>query len=224
LGRDTILCNSDNILLDATNSNSLYTWQNGSTQPQLLVNSPGTYHVAVNKNGCYAFDTIKVNYDRKPVFNLGPDRVVCNNDPIILDPGIPNASLLWQDGSTASTYLVRESRLYSVTVTNTCGVSSDSVLVQKGGCQVFVPNSFTPDGNGKNDQFRPWSNTAFNTYHFIIFSRYGETVFQTNDPSKGWDGNYKGKKQQAGTYVWKCIYQIGSLMKNIETGTVILLR
>ena len=101
---------------------------------------------------------------------------------------------------------------------------TDSVLIQKGGCQLYVPNSFTPNGDGKNDIFRPmiYGNAKF--YEFTIFNRYGETVFQSKDPLKGWDGNYKGKKQNAGTYVWKCAYQIDNLMRNTETGTIILIR
>ena len=224
LPKDTTLCNSETVLLDATNTNAIYLWQNGSSQAQFLVTQPGTYYVSVNQNGCYASDTIKIAYNYKPLFSLGSDKTVCDQNPILLDPGITNASYLWQDGSTNSTYLVTQSGLYTVTITNQCGFLSDDILIQKGGCQLFVPNSFTPDGNGKNDLFRPLTYGPLSFYEFIVFNRYGETVFQSKDPLKGWDGNYKGKKQNADTYVWKCVYQIDKLMKTTETGTVILIR
>lgn len=223
LGKDTMLCNTETILLNATNINASYLWQNGSTQPQFLVTAQGSYNVAVNRNSCYTFDTIQVLYNYKPSFSLGPDKTVCSGNPILLDPGITNANYLWQDGSTAKTYLVLQSGFYSVTITNLCGLLSDSVLIQKGWCQFYVPNSFTPDGDGKNDIFRPLT-TGMKFYEITIFNRYGETVFRSSDPLKGWDGNYKGKKQNAGTYVWKCIYQIDNLMRSTETGTIVLIR
>ncbi|MBK8495231.1 MAG: hypothetical protein IPL50_09485 [Chitinophagaceae bacterium] len=68
---DTVLCDAQTMLLDAANNNASYLWHNGSTQPQFVVNLPGTFYVAVNINGCYAFDTIAIAYNYKPVFSWG---------------------------------------------------------------------------------------------------------------------------------------------------------
>jgi gliding motility-associated-like protein len=172
----------------------------------------------------YAFDTINVVYNYKPVFSLGPDKTICNSNTLLLDPGIDNANYTWQDGSSFPTYIVRQSGIYSVNISNQCGSLSDTLAIQKGGCELYIPNSFSPNGNGENDLFRPLTFGNFNFYEFAIFNRYGKIVFQSKDPLKGWDGNYQNKKQDAGTYVWKCIYQIDNMMKNSETGTVILIR
>ncbi len=224
LGSDTVLCDIQTMLLDAANNGASYLWHNGSTQPRFSVSSPGIYHVAVNINGCYSFDTVTVAYNYKPMFSLGPNKAICNSNSLLLDPGVNNANYLWQDGSTYPTYLVRQTGQFSVMISNECGSLSDTVIIQKGGCELFIPNSFTPNGDGKNDIFRPLTFGNFNFYEFTVFNRYGKVVFSSNDPKKGWNGNYMGKDQDAGTYVWKCIYQIDKMMKNTETGTVILIR
>ncbi len=69
----------------------------------------------------------------------------------------------------------------------------------------FVPNAFTPNGDGLNDIFMPAILGAEN-YHFMIFDRWGELIFETTDVDQGWDGRYKGDKCQEGVYVWKIDY------------------
>ena len=224
LGKDTVLCNSMTLLLDATNINASYTWQDGTVQPVFLVTAAGLYYVRVKMNGCYASDSIHIFYSSKPIFTLGPDQFICGGNTIILDPGITGSNYLWQDGSTNRKYLVQRPGQYSVTLNNQCGFSSDTILIQKGFCDLYFPNTFTPNGDSKNDFFKPLTTSTLNRYQFQVFNRYGEVVFQTTDPSKGWDGNFKGKKQNADTYVWICVYQINGRMLNTETGTVILTR
>jgi gliding motility-associated-like protein len=67
--------------------------------------------------------------------------------------------------------------------------------------QVYIPNTFTPNGNGQNDVFKVYSN-IIKSMHLMIFNQWGEKVFETNDPTAGWDGTYKGKPQPVGVYVY----------------------
>jgi len=70
--------------------------------------------------------------------------------------------------------------------------------------QVYVPNAFTPDGDGVNDLFRPIiSGDNYEDYLLMVFNRWGELVFETNNPTMGWDGAYGGVISQTGVYVWK---------------------
>ena len=69
----------------------------------------------------------------------------------------------------------------------------------------FVPNSFTPNGDGNNDIFIPVSG-AVKEYEFSIYSRWGELLFTTADETKGWDGTYHGKRGESATYVWEVEY------------------
>jgi len=76
--------------------------------------------------------------------------------------------------------------------------------------RVYVPTAFTPNGDGKNDIFKPVSlflhNDQTNSlygYTFEVYNRWGEMVFRTNDVQSGWDGTYSNKKCIAGSYLWR---------------------
>jgi gliding motility-associated-like protein len=69
----------------------------------------------------------------------------------------------------------------------------------------FIPNTFTPDGNGYNDDFRPIMTAGFDIYdfHFTIFNRWGEIVFESYNSTGGWNGTYGDRGiVEDGTYVW----------------------
>jgi gliding motility-associated-like protein len=70
---------------------------------------------------------------------------------------------------------------------------------------IFIPNAFSPDGNGLNDKFLPNSG-GLKTYNFTIYSRWGEKLFSTTNSEVGWDGNYLGKPCPSGVYVFYCEY------------------
>jgi gliding motility-associated-like protein len=73
---------------------------------------------------------------------------------------------------------------------------------------VFIPNTFSPDGNGINDIFYPRGSGLFTIRALRIFNRWGALVFQKNnlvpnDAKAGWDGNYNGKKLQPDVFVYQ---------------------
>lgn len=67
---------------------------------------------------------------------------------------------------------------------------------------IFVPNAFTPNGDGLNDQLKAIPVGIVQFKYFKVFNRWGEMVFSTADPQKGWDGIYKGQMQNGGNYTW----------------------
>ncbi|MCB0401301.1 MAG: gliding motility-associated C-terminal domain-containing protein, partial [Flavobacteriales bacterium] len=70
----------------------------------------------------------------------------------------------------------------------------------------YVPNAFTPDGDGKNEIFRPYGDGIdFTQYSMQIFDRWGELIFETTNAERGWDGTYKGNPVKVDTYIWKII-------------------
>lgn len=94
---------------------------------------------------------------------------------------------------------------YTITVTDTFGcVRSDTVTIKVNPitCDmpfIFIPNSFTPNGDGINDVLYVRSDVLDECY-FVIYDRWGEKVFETYDQNIGWDGTYKQKDCQRGTY------------------------
>lgn len=91
-----------------------------------------------------------------------------------------------------------------VTDKNGCVTDITHTIIINGVYLFYVPNAFTPDGDGKNDVFKPSGDGIDLTqYTMQIFDRWGELLFETIDATDGWDGTYKGTPVPVGTYVWK---------------------
>ncbi|PLW93518.1 MAG: hypothetical protein C0591_14520 [Marinilabiliales bacterium] len=90
-------------------------------------------------------------------------------------------------------------------------ISSDSIFIKVINVQyeLYFPNAFTPDGDGLNDFFGPVGNiNAVGSYLLTIYNRWGQQIFETNDPYRMWDGKFKGKLSQNGIYIYKASYRI----------------
>jgi gliding motility-associated-like protein len=84
-------------------------------------------------------------------------------------------------------------------------VTTDTVLVKIfQASEIYVPLGFTPNGDGQNDKLYPILVRLKQLNYFKVFNRWGNLVFQTNDPTpaNGWDGKYNSVDQPTGTYVW----------------------
>lgn len=226
LGNDATVCEGITVSLDATYLNSIYLWQDGNTNPVYNVTQPGVYSVQVNLNGCKRSDTISINYNLKPRFTLGPDQAICPGNTITLNPILnPAWQLSWQDGSGGPVYTVTQPGSYSLSATNNCGATLNEVLVSSGICKVFVPNAFTPNNDGKNDQFKVLGTEDVAQFNLKIFNRWGETVFETSDKSKGWDGNLNGRASPIGVFIYILSYKDNnSTESKIIKGTMTLIR
>lgn len=115
---------------------------------------------------------------------------------------------------------------FAVEVKDAAGCTGyDTVKVKTyNGITYYLPNAFSPNGDGRNDVFRPLPVGIVSTEWFRIFNRYGELIFETSQWMKGWDGSYKGKPQPAANYIW-IIKGRGRNEKTIEMkGNVVLVR
>jgi gliding motility-associated-like protein len=90
--------------------------------------------------------------------------------------------------------------------------------------EIYVPNSFTPNDDGKNEVFLP-SVASFIDYKLMIFNRWGELIFKTTDPKQGWDGKGpNGKILKQEVYVYRILYKDPSGLSKELYGNVNLLR
>ncbi|HTL82993.1 MAG TPA: T9SS type B sorting domain-containing protein, partial [Bacteroidia bacterium] len=88
----------------------------------------------------------------------------------------------------------------------------------------YIPNTFTPNGNGLNDIFMP-AILGADKYHFMIFDRWGNLIFETNDVNVGWDGRFKGHRCEEDVYVWRITYtDVVDLQEKTVIGHVNLIR
>lgn len=106
-----------------------------------------------------------------------------------------------------------------------CSDTISKKLLLVTSCVIAVPSAFTPNNDGKNDQLFPSNAYKADNLVFRVFNRYGQVVFETRDWTKRWDGNFKGKAADAGTYVWSLQYVLRSnFRKYVLKGTTVLIR
>jgi gliding motility-associated-like protein len=135
-------------------------------------------------------------------------------------------------GAISNTYLVTDDGTYSVLIDDgSCrAFASNSVQVKFKDCPtlpepaVFVPTAFSPNKNNANDVLRPILHKIRELRYFRVYNRWGQLVFQTSEPGKGWDGVLNGKPQPTETFSWmfECIDVNGNTIK--KSGRSILIR
>ena len=199
---DTTLCQGQKYLLNPGRNFKSLLWNNGDTASTMLINSGGTYWVhTVDTNNCPGADTVTITMKPPIIVNLVHDTAVCGKDAVILNAEVPGANYLWQDGSTASSYSVTDPGIYWVRVSRDGCAVLDTTLVHDCNTDIYFPNAFTPNGDGLNDYFRPIG-PALSTFSLIVFDRWGQQLYSTNDMEKGWDGTYKGGYCPTGVYTY----------------------
>jgi gliding motility-associated-like protein len=91
-------------------------------------------------------------------------------------------------------------------------------------CNTYLPNVFSPNGDGINDEFNRFSSGCPpQVYHLHIFDRWGEEVFYTNNTKQGWDGSFKGEPASLGVYAYLLVVEEYGEKKQFA-GEVILVR
>lgn len=223
---DTVLCRDQQFSITVADTFDNYSWSTGSISPTITITQGGTYWLTVSKGKCLATDEIIVQ-QLEPYFILGNDTTLCNGRTLTLRPGtLDSSSYLWQDGSTKEFFIVKEKGLYNVTVTNICGSFGSNIQVDYIQCECtpIMPNAFTPDKNGLNDDIAPILTCIPASYKFIIANRWGEIVFETDDYKKRWDGKHYRVPAEMGTYFY--FIQITDMLgnKSSHKGDILLLR
>jgi gliding motility-associated-like protein len=101
--------------------------------------------------------------------------------------------------------------------------SYDTVTVEVVNCDIFIPNIFSPNNDGLNDVLYV-RGEGIAQLSFVIFNRWGEKVFESNDPHQGWDGMFKGKQAETGVYVYLVEARLENGMTVKRSGNVTLVR
>ncbi|MBC7890389.1 MAG: gliding motility-associated C-terminal domain-containing protein [Ferruginibacter sp.] len=248
-GDDILVCYKGTATLNATVTNITapvtYQWEpviaGGIVTPttaSTLVKPTGTQQYILTVKDGYGCN---INVRDTIVLTMRPPVPAFAGNDTIASTGIPHqliatggVSYSWSPGGLLNNpfianplaTLYQDSGIFRVAVVDIAGcVGYDTVLVKVyKGITYYIPNAFSPNGDGRNDIFRPISAGILSTGSFRIFNRYGEKVFETSESGKGWDGTYKGKPQAVGNYVW-IIKGIGRDGKLIEKrGNVVLVR
>ena len=242
---DTLVttCFGETLNLDSLYNLSGYTiisnWSyNGAlvTDPE-TVSAPGLYELIIGDGGSCT-DTVKVNINQRP-----PVSAVAIGDSIAVQNVLfglgatgggsyqwtwtpSNAAVSNAQVSNPTVKLTDPEYKFYLQVTDAAGCKGyDSLRIKVfKGPAYYVPNAFTPNNDGLNDRFSALPVGISKTEWFRVYNRYGQPVFETTDPGNGWDGRFKGKLQDTGTFTW-LIRGRGYNNQLVEMkGTVILIR
>lgn len=148
----------------------------------------------------------------------GDTTYFCDDGLAQLDAG-NYATYLWSDGSTSRILTTGIEGIYRVLVTDTnnCNFSDSGYIFERCDPYFYVPTAFSPNRDGKNDYFTIYTSSNIYELNFIVFDRWGEIVFETNQLNFAWRGDYRGEALPTGVYHWLLrasgINQIGRVVK-----------
>ena len=217
----TIKWYTDEALTNLTNTGTSYS-------PFITVTTP--YFVTATGTTCVS-DASKffaiINSSLEEPF-AGNDTSICPGEKIVLNPGVFE-KYEWQDGSEGNTFTVTQPGLYTVKVTTGgCSNTGSIIVAPSDDCtDIVFASAFSPESNSANKTFGalPLSRLGgVKNYTLIVYNRYGQIIFKTNDPYQRWDGTYKGKKTGTGNYVWYATYLLRNRFTKKQKGNVMVLR
>ncbi len=172
---------------------------------------------------------------KKISVNAGPDQSVTLGQSVALNPTISIidiANVQWSpplyldyDNITNPHSTPTENTLYTITVINSVGcVAHDSIRIFVIPDVFLIPTAFSPNNDGVNDLFRPLSKNL-EKLRFQVYNRWGDKIYETDVIGDGWDGTYKGVKQDLGVYIWKAEYVLSGIEKTqTASGNVTLIK
>ncbi|HMK02585.1 MAG TPA: gliding motility-associated C-terminal domain-containing protein [Ferruginibacter sp.] len=233
LNRDSVLCPGTTITLSTSPGFTNYLWQDGAATSFYTVSNAGIYKVsATSVCGIRSLDSLVVNLTDTS-FNIIRAQTICRFDSAFINLPTDITNVTWQPSGSAllsgSTFMAFPKQnteyLFKAQRYPNCDVVGVSMVNVKT-CQqfVFMPNAFTPNGDGLNDVLKATLNRTPKFYQLNIFSRYGQKIFESRNPLIGWDGRYKGKHQNTGGYVWQITYQFTGGQVLVESGECLLIR
>jgi gliding motility-associated-like protein len=227
---DVGICIGQSTVLLASGASS-YSWSPAIGLNNTTISNPTasptvttTYRV-VGYDGYNCFtDTafVTVGVGQYPTVNLGPDITLATGTLHPLTSTITNGPIrdwVWSPATNLSCAScprpiaeVKKDITYTVKVTTAFGCSAADTVSIKTFCkdgQVFIPNAFTPDGDGLNDRLTVRASGIVSVKYFRIFNRWGDLIFERanfrpNDPAYGWDGKVRGVLSGPEVFVYTC--------------------
>jgi gliding motility-associated-like protein len=214
---------------------------------QLYSESTTFSYVLPNSNGCDSTVTVNLSVTPKPVASF-------TSSPELLEFGLTEIQLIdkstgqidnWDWVFTAENGTAQTSNLqnpifnlanntvcsiaFQLTVSNNQGCTDDvtSVLHILENAAIYIPNTFSPDGDAFNNTFHVFGkNISAERFELCIFNRWGEQIFTSQDPSIGWDGSVNNNgSAPIGVYSYKLTYRFLNQSKNdVITGHLNLIR
>lgn len=206
-----------------------YLWSSGGTNEDASNLSSGNYYVTItDDHGCQRVEEYYVgSMPALEIFsNIIPVSCAGNNDgsiTVVISGGAGNYTYTWSTGADSNTVNNLESGTYLLTITddNGCQKIGDYVIPESFNECIFIPSSFTPNGDGTNDAWVIRNIDLYPGHQVKIFNRWGNLLYEGKPYTNPWDGTFNGNPVPGETY-----YYIVDLNNGLEpyTGTVTIIR
>ena len=181
-------------------------------------------------SGCTGSDTVEIHRYQMPQITVTSDTVLLPHQSIKLSASGADSyqwsPVFWLDNPQSPHPVATPEApvTYTVTGTNEYGCTATAQVHIGLHEQLFFPNAFSPNGDGRNDVFRMVNYGFQELLEFRIFNRWGQEVFHTRDGLEGWDGTYGGKPADAGTYGYYVRLRLRDGTEQVYKGDVLLVR
>lgn len=238
---DARACVGDSVTLQAVDlPEATYRWTGPSgfdentqaiTVGPLTRDQDGLYTVVGDISGCKTEPaSVRITVDTLPVITFRADTVFCRRDTDrpLLDAGDFDR-YRWSDGQIANPITVTDEGTFSVTVTdeNGCQTSDSLRVVEFCPTRAYLPNVFSPNGDGVNDSFGVFA-VDFDSFSLRIFNRWGGLVFESSEAQPTWNGRIGEQEAPPGAYLYQLLLEgtdiLGQPLRQNRRGTVMLVR
>ncbi|MFH0865995.1 MAG: CotH kinase family protein [Bacteroidota bacterium] len=233
------ICLGDTTALQV-DSSLTYNWSPGASlsctdcpDPIAIPDSTTTYTVTVTGSCSSGSASITITIAPPPILTLGEDPTICpqNNIQLSASGGL---NYTWSPSSGLSCVNCSSpiaspdtTTIYYIIASNGPGAGckdSDSltVFVTDDCPDVYIPNGFSPNGDNNNDVYLIFGDMA--GLELVIYNRWGQVIFESNDQTKGWDGTFSGNEMQSGVYAYKLKITDRNGITTQKTGNITLMR
>lgn len=200
-------------MFNASFLEATYKWSDGSTDSTFSIFSAGGYSVSADMGDCILSDKmVVIEVEEQPSFQT--DTLICQGNKITLFAPVPG-EYEWSTGSKSSNIEITDPGIYTLAISNECGIFryESHVETEVCDCPIFIPNVFSPDGDGQNDELLVFAACDFPLLikHFQVFDRWGNLVYASASDSVEsirWDGFSQGEPASSGVYTWFMEYTI----------------
>jgi len=204
-------------------------WEDGFLGGDRTFSQSGTFTVQAKTANCLVQDKVVIIKipEREEVIEIA----ICDEAEAILTTPVP---ALWEDGTISNSINVNRPGSYAAELLIDCEEESVDYIFEVTeifcGIEAFVPDIFSPNADGLNDELKFYFNAPLDfSGELVIFDRWGNHLFQkvysNFDPTPSWDGTYKGNELNTGVYIWIFRYKsTGDLKTRILSGDVTIVR
>lgn len=236
--QDTTICDPSQLYLQPSDPGINYQWNTGDTTSFIIVSTSADLRKYIltltDSNNCKASDTINLQINPRPelMFRVEADSICKGSSADLIVFGADY--FIWNNGSTATSITVRpkSSTNYIVTafneLNNVICSKTDTFHLKVSNCgmfELFFPTAFSPNSDGHNESFKPEG--IFETitnFEMVIYDRWSNKIFVTNDIFQGWDGTYKNKNLKSDVFMFVAKVQQGFDEEKTYTGCFLLVK